>query len=104
VSNPFGPQQNGIIQIIIRRGTVAKRLSGMEYEGYINTELLLTFLEAEQRDEVINDRFRGIFRTDQVESYKNGIPFGHLERRPRTWCVEDTVRTSDQIRELLLES
>lgn len=41
----------------------------MEYEGYLNAQLLLAVLEVEEGDEVIDDRFRGIFRTNEVESY-----------------------------------
>ena len=69
MSNPLGTQQNSIIQIIIRGRPIAKGLPGMEYQRYLDTQLLLTVLEAEQRDQVIDDRFRGIFWTNKVKSY-----------------------------------
>ena len=99
VSNPLSSQQNSIIQIIIRSGSIPKRLSSMEYEGYIKAQLPLTVLEAEERNEIIDDRFRGILRTDQVETYKRKKP-GFL----RGASAKITIRTSDQIGELLLES
>ena len=69
MSNPLGTQQNSIIQIIIRSRPIAKGLPGMEYERYLDTQLLLTVLEAEQRDQVINNRFCGILWTNKVKSY-----------------------------------
>jgi len=44
--NPFSSQQNGIVQVLVCGRPIAKRLPGMEYKGYLNTQLLLTFLEA----------------------------------------------------------
>jgi len=42
----------------------------MEDERYFKTQLLLTIYEAEEWDEVVYDRFRRIFRTDEVKSYQ----------------------------------
>ena len=68
MANPLRSQQNRIVQVIVRSVTIAKRLSGVEYEWYIDAQLFLTFLEVEKRDEVVDKRFRGIFWTNQVES------------------------------------
>ena len=62
--NPLRSQQNRIIQVIVRSVTIAKRLSSVEYEWYIDAQLFLAFLEVEKRDEVVDKRFRGIFWTN----------------------------------------
>ena len=66
--NPLRSQQNRIIQVIVRGITIAKSLSGVEYEWYIDAQLFLTLLEVEKRHEVVDKGFRGIFRTNQVKS------------------------------------
>ena len=70
MTNPLGTQQESVIQVIIRSGTITESLSSMEYERDIETQLLLTLLEAEEWDEVVYQRFRGIFWTDEVKSYQ----------------------------------
>jgi len=68
VTNSFGSQQDSIVKVIICGGTVTESLSGMEDERDIKTQLLLAVHEAEEWDEVVNNRFRRIFWTDQIKS------------------------------------
>ena len=45
----------------------------MEDERYIESLLLLSVFEAEERDEVVYERLHCIFRSDQVKSYQHKI-------------------------------
>jgi len=67
----------------------------MEDKWNIESQLLLAVLEAEERDEVVYDRFRCILRSDEVKSYQYKSQSKSLDRI--------MVRTGDQIWELFLE-
>ena len=69
MTNSLCPQQDSVVQIIVRGSTITKSLSSMEKERDIKTQLFLTVHEAEEWDKVVYERFRRIFWTDQVKSY-----------------------------------
>ena len=68
VTDSLGPQQDSIVKVIIRSGPIAKGLSSVEYERDIKTQLFLTAQKPEERDEVVYERFRHIFRANEVKS------------------------------------
>ena len=55
-------------------------LSSMEDERYIESLLLLSVFEAEERDEVVYERLHCIFRSDQVKSYQHKINSSSSQR------------------------
>lgn len=69
MTNSLRPQQDSVVQIIVRGSTIAKSLSSVEEERDIKTQLFLTVHKAEEWDQVIYERFRRIFWTDKVKSY-----------------------------------
>ena len=69
MTNSLRPQQDSVVQIIVRGSTITKSLSSMEKERDIETQFFLTVHEAEEWDEIVYQRFRRIFWTDQVKSY-----------------------------------
>ena len=75
----------------------------MEDKWYVESQLLLAVFEAEERDEVVYDRLRCIFRSDEVKSYARTNRFRFLSAGPTT-LTGSIPRTSDQIGELFLES
>ena len=68
----------------------------MEDKWDIESQLLLAVLEAEERDEVVYDRFRRILRSDEIKSYQRKNKFKFLD--------STMLQTGDQIGELFLES
>ena len=82
MTNSLRPQQDSVVQIIVRSGTITKRLSSMEKERDIKTQLFLTVHKAEEWYKVVYERFRRIFWPDQVKSYSANtrVEFGLVGR------------------------
>ena len=69
MTDALSPQQQSIIQIVIRFGAISKGLACMEYERNIQPEFFLALLEEKKRFDIIDKRLQDILVTNKIKSY-----------------------------------
>ena len=69
VSDTFRPKQDCIVEVFISMRTIPASLSGVKNERNVNTCRLLSLLKGHQWLQVIAQRLKDIFISDEVKTY-----------------------------------